>query len=86
MGRSKGFKKKKHAKKKKKRVKLEDLMDMAAERIQQKLDERQPTRDVTETVKKEQEEQEKNEIGDQQYRRRTTREDFLCASLGIASN
>jgi len=59
MGRSKGFKKKKHAKKKKKRVKLEDLMDMAAERIQQKLDERQPTRDVTETVKKEQEEQEK---------------------------
>jgi U3 small nucleolar RNA-associated protein 25 len=58
MGRSKGFKKKKHAKKKK-RVKLEDLMDMAAERIQQKLDERQPTRDVTETVKKEQEEQEK---------------------------
>jgi hypothetical protein len=53
MGKIKGFtKKKKHGKKKKKRVKIEDLMDMAAEKFQQKLEEKQRVRDVTQEVKK----------------------------------
>jgi hypothetical protein len=51
MGRFNKGKKKKHGKKKK-RFKLEDLMDMAAERVQQKLDEREPTRDITKIVEK----------------------------------